>query len=178
MSFLDGFMESMCAQLNCLDKIGHLKTINPTAKDTGADHCVQCGVCCWRRPCGLVEEDLPLIAAKLNMPVYELFKKMLVVDNVNGLYCVLPRRKSQKDIAGKYVPDDRTYDIDTPCVFFDEDSHNCKIHDVKPRGGREFKCWDVGEYRRTGVAWSAKEDIMEVTGWDGDTYDYDGDDDE
>lgn len=170
------FFEAMRAQKECIDKISHMKTIHPTAEDTGTNHCVRCGICCWRRPCGLVEEDLSSISKKTGMSVHELFKTMLVVDNVRGLYYLFPRRKSQADIAGKYVPDDRTYDMDTPCVFFDEDAHICTIHDVKPRGGRDFKCWDAEDYHPSDVAWSTKEGIMEVTGWDGDEYDEPEDD--
>lgn len=57
-----------------------------------------------------------------------------------------------------------TYDLDTPCVFLDEKNDNaCKIHDVKPVGGKSFKCWEPD----SGVepTWD-KVDLVKL-GWDG-----------
>ena len=133
-----------------------------TAKKTNKKVCQKCGFCCWTRPCNLVKDDVKKIADFLHISELELFSKYLVVDQIKGKLVVLPRRKSQEDIAGKYVPDDRTYDIDTPCVFLNE-KNLCQIHAVKPFGGRNHECWKdtiIPDY-----SWK-KEDV-EVLGWNG-----------
>jgi len=144
-----------------------------SASDLGLDHCNQCGTCCWRRPCSLVKKDIPTIAKYLNITEKELFNKYLVVDEITwSSLVILPRRHSQEDLAGKYVPSNRTYDMDTPCVFFDDEKRICAIHNVKPTGGRSYGCYSKNNEHQD-YSWD-EEDVIKL-GWNGDKYwdDYD-----
>lgn len=118
------------------------KKLKTNIKNENQNECEKCTFCCWGRPCSLAESDIKPIADYLKITPQKLFMEYLVVDEFNiGDFLLLPRRKSQADIAGTFVPTKRTYDIDTPCMFLDETEKKCTIHSVKPSGGREFKCW-------------------------------------
>ena len=136
-----------------------------SAQKNNKKSCQKCGFCCWKRPCSLVKSDVTRIAEYLGITETELFQQYLVVDEIDYNLVVLPRRKEQEDIAGKYVPNDRTYDIYTPCVFLRKDN-TCEIHPVKPLGGKEHKCWT--DVKVSDYGWS-KQDV-EALGWDGDRY--------
>ena len=124
----------------------------------GVTECVRCGYCCWRRPCNLVPSDVNKIAEYLKISASDLFKNYLVVDKIQGSIVIVPARVSQKDLAGGFLPDSNTFDIDTPCIFFAENGlgrGQCKIHKVKPRGGLEWGCWYPDEYPGvTAYRWS------------------------
>lgn len=111
--------------------------------------CVKCGCCCWLRPCCLVPSDVDKIAAFLKRSTHDLFENFLVVDKIRGHLVVLPIRASQEELAGGFLPDENTFDINTPCIFLAENSlggTRCKIHKVKPRGGLEWECWRGDEH--------------------------------
>ena len=133
------------------------------SSDTGKKTCSGCGLCCWRRPGTLNLDDVKRLSKHLEISEQDFFNSYLVVDRIRGKLCVLPRRKDQEDLAGKLVPQHRTFDIDTPCVFLDEENH-CSIHKVKPKGCREMDCWIKDD--SDGIKEMSREDILAL-GWDG-----------
>lgn len=140
------------------------------AEDIGETHCCRSARCCWTRPCDLGQGDPEKIAAHLGITPQELFKRDLVVDEDGaGKLCLRPRRGEQS--GGVKLTSDQTFDIDTPCVFLDTKNNNaCRIHDVKPQTGREYKCWE----HSTNVpipTWS--EEALKELGWVGEESDYD-----
>jgi len=138
------------------------------AKVSGAATCQQSGVCCWTRPCDLFPGDERRIAVHLGVTVHELFASSLVVDDIqdgNG-YRLLPRRGQQD--GGRYLTARETYDIDTPCVFLDVEHGNaCKIHEVKPEGGRRFVCTMTDAEIKALPSPKWTEEQLRGIGWDG-----------
>ena len=59
----------------------------------------------------------------------------------NKYYVVTPIRHQQKQYAGKVIPVKSFFDMDSTCIFLDEETRKCAIHDVKPLGGRNGGCW-------------------------------------
>lgn len=136
---------------------------HPRALTQGKTECCRSGVCCWTRPCQLGHDDPERIATHLGITVAELFSKYLVVDEIGLQLLLLPRRKEQE--GGRYLSAAETFDCDTPCVFLGEDNA-CQIHDVKPVGGKHFKCWDPSTGQPPeGVEWT--EEALIRLGWDG-----------
>lgn len=134
--------------------------LNPSHHN-GSKHCSQCGYCCWIRPGSLTPEDVPKMAKFLGLTPKELFKKYLVVDYIDHILCLLPIRKSQEDLAGSFVPSNRTYDIDTPCIFHTETG--CRIHECKPHQCETMKCWEDNDSE---VALKYPRDQLLELGWD------------
>lgn len=142
----------------------------PTSKMEGLDYCNSCGICCWRRPCSFTPEDLKRVSKHMGMTESEFFKKYLAIDSPDGkkLY-MIATRKDQEDLLSKYIPSDRTFDIDTPCVFLDEKENHCKIHEVKPKEGKAFECW-VEQKPYDDPEKYVTEEYLKALGWDGNKY--------
>ena len=168
-----GMFQNMFREDEFLRKMGALQKKLKPAMYIKETKCLKCSYCCWQRPGSLDISDVENIAKFLKINAGELFKNYLVVDRIGGEteYCLLPRRKSQEDIVGKFVPTDRTFDIDTPCVFLDEDKKLCSIHEVKPQGCARMECW-----LKNGETVHVSQKHLEALGWDGDEYWYDEED--
>ncbi|MEQ8187803.1 MAG: YkgJ family cysteine cluster protein [Candidatus Eremiobacterota bacterium] len=132
---------------NYSDTLDKRAITNPGAYELGKDECVQCGGCCWTWPCSLTQEEAEKIADYLNIPT-EVFMEHYTVIN-NGIRTI--RRHEWEDIANKTLDGERLYDINTPCVFFDDTTRNCKIHSVKPLEGKECRCWEEEKAFRHGI---------------------------
>ncbi len=114
----------------------------PSAYDLGVNYCTNCTFCCWGSPCKLVEKDIFIIAEHLKIDPYEFFRKHLTVYIVNNKYYVVtPIRHQQRQYAGKVIPVKCFFDMDSTCIFLDEKTRKCTIHDIKPSGGRNGGCW-------------------------------------
>lgn len=124
--------------------------------------CSKCSYCCWDRPGSLSKKDFSRIAKYLNISEHKFLHQFLVIDKIKSKFYLLPRRKEQRDLAGKYVPCDRTYDIRTPCVFLNQKTKLCKIYKVRPQGCRD-KCWIKS--MPEGIKWAKKD--LKALGWDG-----------
>ena len=163
-------------QEDCLHKLKQIqKKLPQSAEDSNKSSCTQCSLCCWRKSCELQQEDLIKIASFLNITTKELFSKYLCIERLwlHTDYLIMPIRKEQKDIAGKFIPSDRSFDINTPCIFLDEAIRKCSIHDAMPTGGKNFQCWANKESKL--IEWK-KEEVMKL-GWNGDE-DWDEEDDD
>lgn len=119
------------------------KDRTPCADDTGALKCQRSGMCCNARPGALDNKDIVNIARYLKIEESELCEKYLCVDRIEDVI-ILPIRKGQEDLAGKAVPEERTFDSGA-CIFLTEFVNGlklietkCDIHDVKPKGCREL----------------------------------------
>jgi Fe-S-cluster containining protein len=120
--------------------------------------------CCWQRPCSLSKDDVKNISLFLKISEKELFEQYLVVDEIKRKLLILPRRVEQEDVAGEYLQFDRTYDIDSPCIFLDS-NNLCKIHDVKSKQAKSFKCWEEESEEDDFAEW-IEEDLINL-GWSG-----------
>lgn len=130
--------------------------------------CTKCSFCCWQKPCNLKHGDLEKIAKFLKITPKKLFRQYLCVDTAQVKdFSITPIRKEWKSYAGEYIPSNRTYDIDTPCIFLDEETKLCKIHDVKPGGGKGYECWnnESNPNFKEEFNWTKAE--IKKYGWDG-----------
>jgi Fe-S-cluster containining protein len=134
---------------------------NPNAQVLKSDICVRCGCCCFQKPGNLDLNDVDILSKHFKLTVKEFFKQYLILDNINGIWSVLPRRDHQK--GGRFIPWQETYDTDSSCVFFKDNS--CVIHDKKPVMCRNAFCND-GKEGFEYPSWT-KEQLMAIFGWNG-----------
>ena len=162
-------------QLGYFDKLRNLEK-DLKVKDMNQSECKKCSYCCWMKPCNLSTEDFEKMANHFGISKKELFKKYLVVDDAqakHGEYTVTPIRKEWQKYAGTYLPSHATFDIDTPCVFLDEKTKLCSLHnDAKPYGGEMHKCWEEDKHE---IPSFTREFLIEELGWDGNTDESDDD---
>jgi len=142
------------------------KELGGTAKDKRETSCIKCSLCCWHRPCEFDKEDVRKIAESLGLTEKRFFKKYLCVDQYQEGqdFVLLPIRKSQKDLAGKFVPIRRTYDVDTPCIFLSR--KKCKVFEFQPYGARLCACWKQTEEGENKPFFWTKEELFDL-GWSG-----------
>ncbi len=145
--------------------------------DTNQMECKKCSFCCWMRPCNLAKDDIEIMSKHFNITPFELFKKYLVVDTVlvsgDNSYSLTPIRKEWDCYAGSFLPSSATFDINTPCVFLNEKTKECKLHEkAKPHGGRQHKCWDKQNEADQSLYSFKREELEELVGWDGDVDGY------
>jgi Fe-S-cluster containining protein len=158
-------------QEQTMRKLLNRSKLFPNAHDKNEKECIKCGFCCWQRPCYLDKEDVKNIANFLNITEEDLFETYLCVDEIKNKLILLPIRHQQKNWAGEYLPSERTFDCDTPCIFNDEKTNLCKIHEVKPVGGRSMFCNDPKITTACLIEWNKKD--LEELGWDGSKYNED-----
>lgn len=137
-------------------------------KRTDNDHCVQCTLCCWTRPCTITREDMGNICDMLKITPEKFFQEYCSVDTIHGNYTIVLRRKDQVDLKGKYVPGYRTYDHESACMFLGA-TKDCLLQAVKPTEGLNHKCWDKQQERAKYIPWTIDE--LKKLGWDGITED-------
>lgn len=141
-----------------------------TAKDLGKKECIKCGWCCTRKVCVPTPNELRKIAEFLKLTPKECINKYFAIDMKSfrskdmkrfrsKTYFVRPIGIKQKDLVGKFIPSDRTFD-EGKCIFLDENKI-CKIHSVRPYDAKSAECWvkfegDGDESKKT---W--KEDQLE-----------------
>lgn len=177
-----GLFSSFGRRIDYNTKVQKLRTELQVSNDkSNQTKCNQCTYCCWVKPCNVGRSNLEPLAKHFGITPQELFNQYLVVDDAcakSGHYTLTPIRKQWKQYAGEYLPSDATWDIDTPCIFLDEEKKECKLHSVgvKPSGGKLMNCWeDVTEtgnetnYIATDEFSFTKEELKTLVGWDGET---------
>ncbi len=103
--------------------------------------CVKCGFCCHRRTCIPTPEELKKIAEFLKLTPKELINKFFAIDTrFGGDYYIKPLGENIKDLAGKFIPSERTYN-EGKCIFLDI-NNECKIYPVRPITARTQECWN------------------------------------
>jgi Fe-S-cluster containining protein len=132
------------------------------ASEKGLKVCCKCGACCHTGTCAISLEDLNHLAARYKLPPSDFFRRFCMVDEIGDVpHTVRLRRSSQADIAGQWIPTDRTFDSD-PCVLWDK-TKGCTVYKDRPENARSMVCWDPS----TGTVpkWKCKDII--ALGWDG-----------
>ena len=114
------------------------KKLNP-ARLRGEKTCVKCGFCCNVRTCIPTPKELNEIAKFLGLKPIELINKFYAIDKRGETYFVKPVGENIKDLAGQWIPDDRTYN-EGPCIFLK--NNLCEIHKVKPKTAIVMNCWE------------------------------------
>ena len=102
--------------------------------------CDHCGLCC-RSPCLLGGwDDVQRIAAFLGVSEHDLLGRLMFEKTKTGEFRVRPKPAGDR------------------CQF--HVNGRCAIHEVKPKGGREFECWTPSTQRQT-YGWS-RADIEKI----------------
>lgn len=136
------------------DRIRELETQFNTARKEGSQECQKCGYCCHARSCIPTPQELKEIAKFLKLSPNQLINKYFAVDvkSFGDTYYVKPIGINQKDLVGKFIPADRTYD-EGKCIFL-EDTNLCKIYPVRPQSAKEAQCWKFKIYKANLISWS------------------------
>jgi len=133
-----------------------------TADLLGKTECQQCGWCCLCMPCVATPDELAVIASYLDMSVRDLILTKMIIDKDEKIYYPKWARETQLDIVGTLITYDRTWDRGY-CLFFDRKTHDCLIHDVRPRGARACECWNYDEDGSSPTdGWSTKRKLLKL----------------
>ena len=121
--------------------------------------CVRCGYCCHVRTCVPTPDELIKISRFLKKSIKETIEKYFGIDVAEGVYFVRPLGVNIKDLAGKFIPWERTYD-EGKCIFLRKMPFKtkCKIYPVRPKQARVLKCWK--EEREYNYLKSWRNDIL------------------
>lgn len=142
MDIISGFMRADRERY----RLEELKEQFNTAKKLGLKKCNKCGFCCHRRTCAPTPEELKKIANFLKLTPTQLINKYYAIDRLwlANTYYVKPIGINQKDLRGKFIPSDRTFN-EGKCIFLDK-NNLCKIYPVRPNTAKICKCWSDKEY--------------------------------
>jgi len=125
------------------ERVDKLAKRRGRAKELGLTECTGCGACCARMPCVPTPAEVYLIAEFLRMRVEDCVRKYFVVYWLpKRPPYLLQAKTSWLSCVGNLVERSLTFE-DGYCIFYDEDNRTCKIDSVKPRVGREYKCWNT-----------------------------------
>ena len=103
-------------------------------------NCRKCGRCCYNRPCFMHPEDLSKIATFLHLSEVDFVQKYCIWDYHTGISSLFLTFKRVGDPEDSIVASfGWAWDLERPCIFLDE-NNLCKIHEVKPKGGRLSSC--------------------------------------
>lgn len=164
MSFLSGMMQQR-AEIERLKALA--KKLKP-ARILGVKHCVKCGLCCHIRTCVPTPSELKKIAKFLKLTPKKLIGKYYVIDRMglgSEVYFVKPAGKNIKDLVGKFIPAERTFD-EGACIFLGKDNL-CKIYPVRPKMARLTKCWKETKDYNFEKPWRGNQ-LLKQFGIDGD----------
>jgi Fe-S-cluster containining protein len=105
------------------------------------DYCIKCGFCCSKRTCIPTPDELVEIAKFLKVTPEILISTKFVVDRIVDIpYFVRPVASNIIDLAGKFIPSERTWNEGT-CVFLKKSE--CEIYDARPESAKVQICWDI-----------------------------------
>jgi Fe-S-cluster containining protein len=153
-SFLDGFMRGFEEKARLLV----LEQEMQSGRLLKSNKCLKCGFCCCRRTCIPTPDELKKIAEFLGLKPTKLIKTYFAIDRTDSTYYVKPLGENIKDLAGKFIPDYRTFN-EGKCIFLD-DKNLCKIYPVRPRSAQILECWNFDKH-------SGEPDISELDAWEG-----------
>lgn len=141
MNFMFGFMR----QEREYTRLEILRDKLKPATIRGVKHCVKCGFCCHCRTCIPTPNELKKIAKFLKLTPIQLIKRYYAIDRFSSdnIYYVKPVGINIKDLAGKFIPSERTFN-EGPCIFLRK-SNLCKIYPVRPKSARNVNCWEEKE---------------------------------
>lgn len=162
MSFATRMFMAEALKLDFRRSLTVIERKSPQASKQGKTECCRSGVCCWRRPGEINEDDIKRLSARLGLTEQEFFAQYLVVDDFRGQRLLRLRRSHEE--GGRMLSWEATYSISSPCVFLRPDDGNaCAVHEDKPAKCREYKCWEgdgpphweaFTDERLTALGWS------------------------
>lgn len=119
------------------------KQIKKFIKKKKPFECENCGECCINAPCPLAPNDLPKIANFFKLSVEETIKKYLIWDywlgeHMEKFYYLAPKRKNDTETITRF----EWISKGEPCIFLKKTKRGfkCKIHKIKPKGGKNYLC--------------------------------------
>lgn len=138
-------MLGILAHMDETERLEKLEIKLGSARLKKVKHCLKCGFCCNRRPCIPTPDELIEIANFLKLDVKTCINKYFAIDIdvKENIYFLKPVGINTKDLAGKFIPSDRTYN-EGDCIFLDK-NRECKIHKVRPKSAKECNCWEEKE---------------------------------
>jgi Fe-S-cluster containining protein len=90
----------------------------------------------------------------------ELINKYYAIDRMSysDVYYVKPLGENIRDLAGKFIPSERTWD-EGKCIFLNE-KNQCNIYTVRPTSAKISECWNN----------NSKKDMSKIiiSKWEGD----------
>ena len=138
--FIESFMEG--------DRLEKLENELKSARILNKKKCVCCGFCCNKRTCIPTPNELKEIAKFLKLTSTKLINKYFAIDKqgYGSDYYVKPLGINIKDLAGQFIPDERTYN-EGQCIFLEKDKNRfkCKIYLVRPNSAKLQECWNSSE---------------------------------
>ena len=121
-----------------------------TAEKLSMTECNKCGFCCHKRTCIPTPDEIVKIAEYLKIEPIVLINTYYAIDTQNdGIYYVKPIGINQKDLIGKFIPAERTFN-EGKCIFLDE-NNLCKIFPVRPESAKIQKCWETEMENYNGI---------------------------
>lgn len=162
-------MSGLFKQYETRIKLELLEKKLKSARILGKKKCVQCGFCCHQRTCIPTPAELKKIAKFFKLSVKELINKYYAIDRkwTDNTYYVKPVGTKIKDLAGKFIPSDRTFD-EGRCIFLEKKGKkfSCKIYPVRPKQAKGMKCWKEEILYDPVKSWK-KNKLLTIFGIDG-----------
>lgn len=158
----------MARAMHYYSKLRWLMETRASAKSRGDMRCHQCGICCWNQPGALTHEDIETLAANHGMTINGFFSRYCVVSERLGARVPRLVRANEEHLAGRYITDAQSWNIDAPCVFLVEENgvSTCGVYTKRPAECMVSKCWELASrVDAMQIAWSDSELI--ALGWDG-----------
>jgi len=164
MSFMEGFIKQEMEE----SRLDILEKKRKSAKIQGLTYCVKCGFCCMRRSCIPSPMEVGSIAKFLKLKPLECIRKYFAIDRkqFGRDYYVKPIGVNQKDLVGKFIPSDRTFN-EGACIFLTKDKL-CSIYEVRPDTAKECECWNEDKKDGSNISEKWKDGkLLEIFGIDG-----------
>lgn len=135
-----GWMSGIFAMGDEERRLTELEKTLGSARLKGEKKCLMCGFCCHKRTCIPTPDELEIIAKFLKMDIKDCINKYYAIDQQGpGDYYLKPVGENIKDLAGKFIPSERTFN-EGQCIFLGK-GNKCQIHEVKPKAAKNFCCW-------------------------------------
>lgn len=163
-------MSGIFKQFEEQDRLNRLEKRLKSAKILNKTKCIRCGFCCHRKTCIPTPAELKKIAKFLKMTTKELISKYYAIDRkwTDNTYYLKPVGIKIKDLVGKYIPSERTYD-EGKCIFLEKKGKkfSCKIYPVRPKTARITKCWTEKTTKYNPIKSWKKNKLLTIFGIDG-----------
>lgn len=163
-------MSGIFKQFEEQDRLNRLEKRLKSARILGKKKCVQCGFCCNVRTCIPAPAELKKIAKFLKLSTNDLINKYYAIDRkwTDNAYYVKPVGTKIKDLAGKYIPSNRTYN-EGKCIFLEKKGKkfSCKIYPVRPKTARILRCWIKETPKYDSIKYWKKNKLLTMFGIDG-----------
>ena len=153
LGFLEGFMQQDMET----NRLEELKKQFKTSSSLKLKKCNKCGFCCHKRACIPTPEEVKKVANFFKLSPNQLINTYYAIDRqtISNKYYVKPIGINQKDLIGKFIPGNRTYN-EGQCIFLDR-NNLCKIYLVRPQSAKNQKCWSNERFENAIDSWGDNE---------------------